>query len=566
MTVAVGPRVVSRAAHADARSSIRRPHGSLGPNLSGSAHGPALPRRGVAVLALDAHRTDPAAAARAGVGSRILLPQIPNSPDRVARYLTDHPVVGELFWRLGLFDVFGSWWFALITILLFVSLIACLLPRSRAMVRTLRQRPVQARELDGFRHVAVLTVPGEPDAAVVTARRVLARRFYRVEAAADGQALAADKGALREIGSLVFHWAFVLLLLGVVVGKGFGYSGRATIAEGQTWTDAAANYDPLSLRAGRFFAGEHTGVGVRLVSFRNDFRASGVPMDFVSAIQVLDPDGNVVRDEDVRVNHPAEYGGIRIFQFGFGWAPVVTVDDDGEAIADGPIVMGQATAPQGVSQLAMPWRGFVKLPGLRPQVAVQLELWPDSEAYVRSIETGMPQPMVGENAPFMRYTVWSGRLLDPSLAELDTRFMEEVGSGVIGAGQTVDLGHRCVVDAPGEEPGASSCPAGTTTRLTMSFPDLVHYSVLQVTKDVGVPIVLAAAILLLMGLLPALYTSRRKLWVRAEPAEHGTTLLIGGFALQRKPQFEEEFASVVAAIAEAAGGTSASTREMVGAR
>ena len=89
-----------------------------------------------------------------------LLPQIPNSPDRVARYLTDHPVVGELFWRLGLFDVFGSWWFALITILLFVSLIACLVPRSRAMVRALRQRPVQARELDGFRHVAVLTVPG----------------------------------------------------------------------------------------------------------------------------------------------------------------------------------------------------------------------------------------------------------------------------------------------------------------------------------------------------------------------------------------------------------------------
>jgi cytochrome c biogenesis protein ResB len=100
----------------------------------------------------------------------------------------------------------------------------------------------------------------------------------------------------------------------------------------------------------------------------------------------------------------------------------------------------------------------------------------------------------------------------------------------------------------------------------MTFPDLVHYSVLQVTKDVGVPIVLAAAILLLMGLLPALYTSRRKLWVRAEPAELDSTLLIGGFALQRKPQFEEEFASVVAAIAEAAGGTSASEREMVGAR
>ena len=495
-----------------------------------------------------------------------LLPQIPNSPDRVARYLVDHPVVGDLFWRAGLFDVFGSWWFALITVLLFVSLVACLVPRSRAMIRALRQRPVQARELDGFRHVATLTVPADPATAIVGARRVLTRRFYRVEPSPDGRALAADKGALREVGSLIFHWAFVLLLLGVVVGKGLGYSGRATIAEGESWTDAAVNYDPFSLRSGRFVAGQHTGVGIRLLSFRNDFRDSGVPMDFVSEIELVDPTGEVVGTETVRVNHPAEHGGLRIFQFGFGWAPIVTVRDRDDVIADGPIVMGQSTAPEGVSQLAMPWRGFVKLPGLRPQLAVQLELWPDSEAYVRSIETGSPQPMVRENAPFMRYTVWSGRLTDPSLADLDTRFMEEVSRGVIGGGQTVDLEHACVLEVDTATSGGSSCPAGTTTRLTLAFPDLVRYSVLQVTKDVGVPIVFLAAILLLMGLVPALYTSRRKLWLRADPAEHGTTILIGGFALQRKPQFEEEFASVVRAIGEATGAGSSSSREMVGAR
>ncbi len=93
----------------------------------------------------------------------------------------------------------------------------------------------------------------------------------------------------------------------------------------------------------------------------------------------------------------------------------------------------------------------------------------------------------------------------------------------------------------------------TPTGLTISFPELRQYSVLQVSRDRGVPLVLFAAILVLLGLLPALYTSRRKVWVRAEPNGNGTVLKVGGFALQRKPQFDEEFSKLVEAMARAAG-------------
>jgi cytochrome c biogenesis protein len=88
--------------------------------------------------------------------------------------------------------------------------------------------------------------------------------------------------------------------------------------------------------------------------------------------------------------------------------------------------------------------------------------------------------------------------------------------------------------------------------------------VLQVSRDATVPYVLLAAILILVGLLPALYVSRRKLWVRADPDGDGSIVKVGGFALQRKTQFEEEFASLVEALATAMGGTSAPEREMVG--
>lgn len=489
-----------------------------------------------------------------------LLPQVPNSPERAAQYLLDHPFWGEFFLRAGFFDVFGSWWFTLITVLLFTSLVACLLPRTRAHVRAIRQRPMHAREIDAFPLYRELAVEGSPDAVAVAAERVLRRRRFRVARAPDRPAVAAEKGALREAGSLLFHWAFLLLLVGVLVGKGTGYTGRAVVVEGTTWTDAQPNYDGR-IRAGRFFSGGFTGMQIRLIDFQDEYRTSGVPMDFVSHVDFIDADGNPIRSDDIRVNHPASVEGLRIFQYGFGWAPAIEVRGrDGQVLqSDDPIPMVQDQAPDGVSQLAVPWHGFVKVPLLRPQVAIELELWPDGRAFFQSLETGEPQPMVEAVDPLLRYRVWRGRLTDLSLTSLDTAFMRQGASGFLGRGQTVDLERGCLVSGPGlgddngEGADRSGCPKGPVG-MRMSFPELRQYSVLQVSRDAGVPLVLGAAILILVGLLPALYTSRRKVWVRVDPAGEGSVLKVGGFALQRKGQFDEEFAKLVAALVAAAGG------------
>ena len=506
-------------------------------------------------------------AAAAAVGS--LLPQIPNSPERVASYRLAHPFLGALFLRAGFFDVFGSWWFVLILTLLFVSLTACLLPRSRAMIRTIRQRPIQAREIDAFPQYRELRVASDPEAAAATARAVLRRHGYRVALAEDGRAVAAEKGTLREAGSLVFHWAFLVLLVAVIVGKGTGYVGHATIVEGQTFTDAAFNYDG-DLRTGRFSSGSHTGIGIKLLDYSDAFRQSGVPMDFTSKIELINPDGTPARPDTVTINHPVSFDGVRIFQFGFGWAPVVTITEGGATSYHGPVVMGQNAQP-GDNPLTVPWIGFVKLPTLRPQVAIKLELYPDSVAYFAGLIAGVPQPMTQANDPFMRYSLWKGKLLDPSLSGLDTRLMREATTGGIGQGWTVDLARGCVTS------GASSsglprplagtvCPAGVGSGLTMSFPELRQYSRLQISRDTTVPWVLGAAILILAGLVAAMYSSRRKVWVRAEPKDAGSFVRIGGFALQRKDRFEEAFPKLVEDLDAAIAGIPAERREEVGAR
>jgi cytochrome c biogenesis protein ResB len=166
---------------------------------------------------------------------------------------------------------------------------------------------------------------------------------------------------------------------------------------------------------------------------------------------------------------------------------------------------------------------------------ITLELWPDYRAFANLPITGRPTPMLVQFDPYIRYSIYVGRISDPSRTTIDTTGLQRVARGDLRAAGTA----RTAVPGAGE--------------LTLSFPELRQYTVLLISRDVGIPLVLAAAILVLVGLIPALYVSRRKVWIRAEAAPGGALVKIGGFALQRKDAFEEEFDRIVRAVGERVG-------------
>ena len=212
-------------------------------------------------------------------------------------------------------------------------------------------------------------------------------------------------------------------------------------------------------------------------------------MDFVSRVALSAADGASLGTADIRVNHPAEVEGLRIFQYGYGWAPVITIADGDRTLFDGPVVFTQDPAPEGVGQLAMPWNGVVKLPSLDPQVGMQVVLWPDPR--VPAVVPGEPVADDRGTRPVHARSGVPGAADGPVAARPRHRHDAEWNHVLVGQGQTKTLG----------EDGAG----GT---LTVSFPELRQYSVFQVSRDRGVWIVLTGAILVLLGLLPALYTSR----------------------------------------------------------
>ena len=174
-----------------------------------------------------------------------LLPQRPTNPFGVAQYLADNPDTGAWLDRLGLFDVFGSAWFAAVYLLLFVSLIGCIIPRCRVYFDALRAEPgVLPRRLSRFPDHAAGSVTVGRAEVLDAGTAHLRRAGYRVRREADG--LSAEKGYLREAGNLVFHLSLIAVLAGLAWGSVFSYRGTAIVVEGQAFSNTLTQYDEFT--------------------------------------------------------------------------------------------------------------------------------------------------------------------------------------------------------------------------------------------------------------------------------------------------------------------------------
>jgi len=446
-----------------------------------------------------------------------LFPQENLSPQRVQQYASDHPTLAPLLDRLGMFDVFGAPWFMAIYLALLTALVACLVPRITTYVRLQRARPHPPRPLlDRYHNHASFQAAVSPEQAVQVTRRVLKRRRYRLAAHGRGE-LSAEKGYLREAGSLLFHLSFLVLLVGLAFGKGFGYRGQATVIEGETWADARINYDAFS--PGRYFGVDDLPpFSLRLDDFSNTFHDNLTPKEYASHLTALDMEGHRTQAQKVTVNRPMTVDGVRVFQSDYGYAPVVRIRaPSGELLQDGPVLSSRDPGSE-VST------GAIRLPSLKPQVGLQVTFF-----------TGL---RVVPDASGRQQILNDPRLVNPVLVVVP--FTGDLNASRAHSVFTLDYSGLGPPGRPLILPvGRSGKFAGG---LQVDFRSVKQYTILTLARDPGVPIVGVAAGLILVGLLPSLYVTRRRVWLRATPAaEGGTRVQLAGLALQGKVAFVDEF-------------------------
>jgi cytochrome c biogenesis protein len=461
-----------------------------------------------------------------------VLPQRAVNIDEVNGYFAEHPRMAPVLDRLGAFDVFASPWFAAIYLLLFTSLVGCVVPRLRDHVRALRTAPPAApRRFDRLPQHAGLA---DHDGDVQAIAAVLRRRRWRVVVRDD--TVSAEKGHLKETGNLLFHFALIGVLVGVALGSWYGWHANRLLVAGPdtAFCNGLQQYDEYGLGY-RVDGTDLPRFCMELTDFQASYLDSGQPASFRATARV-DGDGAAARQVDFSVNDPLRLDGANVYLLAHGYAPIVRYTDRyGQSQETVAPFLTQDDMLTGEGVAAFPDANVDPATGqreARQQVAfegIYLPTAPDSAPFVRSV-------FPAERAPALMLVAYRGDLgldagVPSSVYRLDRRQVDagrltEVGSKLLRAGEAWTLDD------------------GTT----VEFVGTRQWVALSVRDDPGQRIVLGSVALMLAGLMLSLTGKRRRVWFRVGPSPTGgssTLVEAGGLPRTDYPGFAEEFARLV---------------------
>ncbi|MDF1483751.1 cytochrome c biogenesis protein ResB [Ramlibacter sp. H39-3-26] len=274
------------------------------------------------------------------------------------------PFWAQVFDLLGLYSVYGAWWFLLILAFLVTSTSLCIARSTPRIVKDLKsfKEGIREQSLRAFGQRAEADVADAPEAAARRLGEALVRGGWKVrlqqresaaggEAAGSGWMVAARAGVANKLGYIAAHGAIVLICLGglldgdLVVQAQMWLQGKTPYTGGGLVADVAPEHR-LSARnptfRGNLLVAEGTqsatailsqpdGVvlqdlpfSVELKKFVIEYYSTGMPKLFASDIVIHDKATGAQVPARVEVNHPVRYDGVEIYQSSF--------DDGGSSV------------------------------------------------------------------------------------------------------------------------------------------------------------------------------------------------------------------------------------------
>ena len=438
-----------------------------------------------------------------------IIPQRTQNPMKVSEYFKNSPDLSRWMDRFSLFDVYGSPWFSAIYILLFISLIGCVLPRTIEHFHAARALPpTTPKNLDRMDHHTSWSPQGdELDKARTWFK---AKRFRVLEK--DGS-ISAEKGFMRETGNLLFHLALILILLGISFSSLFGMRGEAILNVGERFVNTPTSYD--SLQFGKLFnQSKLSDFTITIDKFTAKYNIdTNAPEDYTLNVSFAKGDLTKSERRVIKVNSPLAVGNTNIYLQANGYSPVVTVrDSKGNVAMQGPVPF----LPQDGNLRSI---GAIKVPDADPQIGFVGSFVP---TYARSNGNGAISVFPEALDPRLLLSAWIGDLgldsgIPQSVYRIDTSAMKQVGLKSLKPGETFIY------------------PQGSIT-----FEGYRQWVNLQIVNDPGKNFALLGGIVAILGLLASLFTRRRRIWIRV-----GTSVEVAGLAKNAAPGLEIEMTQFV---------------------
>jgi cytochrome c biogenesis protein len=441
-----------------------------------------------------------------------LFPQRTQNPMQVRQYFLDNPSLAPWLDRLKLFEVFSSPWFSAIYLLLFISLIGCVLPRSIDHAKNIfAQPPLTPKFLDRMEHFTEIK---KVDLDLV--EKYLRKKHYRIRR--EDNSISAEKGYMREYGNLLFHLSLVMILIAVGIGSLLGMRGDSILNVGERFVNTPTSYDSLGFGK---YQSESTLKPFSITV--NDFQAkydpaTNAPLDYTLNVTVANPYGTAERNEVIKVNQPLSIGSTNVYLQANGYAPTVIVrDKSGKLIFDGPTTF----LPQDGNLTSI---GSIKVPDMSPQIGFVSSFLPTADRdEIRGGFSSYPEVL----DPRLLLAVWKGDLglntgVPQSVYRIDTSKMERIGLKALVLNETYDFGEGSI-----------------------TFTGWKSWVNLQVVDDPGKSFALLGAILAILGLLTSLFTRQRRVWVK-----QGRKTQVAGLAKNGIPGLQEEINDLIKGVSD----------------
>jgi len=398
---------------------------------------------------------------------------------------------GYLFFELN--DLFHSWWFMLLLVVLTLNLTACTIERLPRIFRiALRpEKRLSDPQLRGIKHSLRLKTRAPPvQAAAEVAALLRARGFepeiLRGEGDDASSYVFAEKGRYSRFGVWTVHLSLFLILAGALTGRLLGMEGIINVPmDGGTF-----NYIFRKAGDGSAFK-QPLGFTVRVDDFRLLKYVNGNPRSFESDLTVLGPAGKALEKQTIKVGEPLVHGGWTFYQASYQADPShdrmkLTVTD--------------ATGKTATQSLRLGKDGEATMPdGVRFEVT----------GYTDDFSHLGPAVQIARTAPDGAKTAF----------------------WVFEKYPDFDADNR-----------------GDRWGLRLDGRDAYYFTGLQVARDPGYPFWLAGCCVLFLGLGIAFYTSHRRLWARASASGE---LVVAGAAHKNQAAFEEVWNDLAAALRKA---------------
>ncbi|MFM8190552.1 MAG: cytochrome c biogenesis protein ResB [Candidatus Nanopelagicus sp.] len=436
-----------------------------------------------------------------------IFPQRTQNPLQVKQYFIDNPSLAPWLERFSFFEVYSSPWFSAVYLLLFISLIGCVLPRSIEHAKAIGAKPpLTPKYLDRLDHFTEIK-----KVDLDLAEKYLKSKGFRIRREANS--ISAEKGYARESGNLLFHLSLVLVLIGVGIGSLLGSRGDAILNVGDRFINTPTSYDILSF--GKFQAEDSlTPFSITVKDFQAQYDSvTNAPIDYTLTVTTANPVGSAENIKIIKVNQPLAYGNTKIYLQANGYSPSVIIKDkQGKVVFDGPTPF----LPQDSNLSSI---GAIKVPDMDPQIGFVGSFLPTADRDpVRGGFSTYPEVL----DPRLLFSIWKGDLgldsgVPQSVYRIDTSNMERIGLKALVLNESFDFGEGSI-----------------------TFTGWNSWVNLQIVSDPGKIYSLVGAILAISGLLISLFTRQRRIWVK-----QGRKTQIAGLSKNEIPGLDEEIRDLV---------------------